>query len=104
MVTPTHRSTKIKSYLSNGAAKRLHLECFPGYAPELNQSELVRSCPKVGDLANISSDTLPDFTNLPHQAKRRLHHRPDLVKSFIQNVNYHFSYLQRSVIEKRFPK
>ena len=36
---PIHRSQVVKEYLSHGAAQRIHLEQFPGYAPELNPAE-----------------------------------------------------------------
>jgi len=36
---PIHRGQPIKDYLACGAAKRLHLEQLPGYAPELNPVE-----------------------------------------------------------------
>jgi transposase len=36
---PIHRAKVIKEFLANGAAKRLHLERLPGYAPELNPQE-----------------------------------------------------------------
>src|SRR5712691_2983624 len=34
--SPIHRSQEIKAFLKAGAAKRLHLEQLPGYAPDLN--------------------------------------------------------------------
>ena len=86
--SPTHRSKKIKAYLSNGAAKRLHLERFPGYAPDLNPTEWVWSYLKVTELANVACNTLPELARLLHQAKQRLQHRPNLIKSFIQHVGY----------------
>ncbi len=33
------RAQAIKAFLSRGAAKRIHLERLPGYAPELNPQE-----------------------------------------------------------------
>ena len=36
---PIHRGQAIKAFLRKGAAKRLHLEQLPGYAPELNPAE-----------------------------------------------------------------
>ena len=36
---PIHRSKLVKSYLAEGAARRIHLERLPGYAPELNPDE-----------------------------------------------------------------
>lgn len=86
--SPTHRSKMIKAYLSNGAAKCLHLERFPGYAPELNPTEWVWSYMKVVDLANVACDTLPELATYLHQSKRRLQHRPDLIQSFIQFAGY----------------
>lgn len=86
--SPTHRSKKIKAYLSNGAAKRIHLERFPGYAPELNPTEWVWSYIKVSLLANVACDTLPEVEVLLQKAKRTLKRKPDLIKSFIQHVGY----------------
>ena len=40
---PAHRGQTVKQMLSDGAAKRLHLECLPGYAPDLNPDEGVLS-------------------------------------------------------------
>jgi hypothetical protein len=37
--SPIHRGHEIKDFLSRGAAKRLHLEQLPGYAPDLNPDE-----------------------------------------------------------------
>lgn len=86
--SPTHRSKKIKAYLSNGAAKRIHVERFPGYAPELNPTEWVWSYIKVRLLANVACDTLSDVDALLQKAKRTLKRKPDLIKSFIHHVGY----------------
>jgi transposase len=37
--SPIHRGQEIKDFLARGAAKRLHLEHLPGYAPDLNPDE-----------------------------------------------------------------
>jgi transposase len=37
--SPIHRAHEIKDFLKRGAAKRLHLEQLPGYAPDLNPDE-----------------------------------------------------------------
>jgi hypothetical protein len=37
--SPLHRGQEIKDFLKRGAAKRLHLERLPGYAPDLNPDE-----------------------------------------------------------------
>ena len=37
--SPIHRGQAVKDFLKRGAAKRLHLEQLPGYAPDLNPDE-----------------------------------------------------------------
>jgi transposase len=37
--SPIHRAHQIKDFLKRGAAKPLHLEQLPGYAPDLNPDE-----------------------------------------------------------------
>jgi hypothetical protein len=37
--SPIHRGQPVKDFLRAGAARRLHLEQVPGYAPELNPAE-----------------------------------------------------------------
>ena len=36
---PIHRGKAVQAFLAEGAAKRLHLERLPGYAPDLNPDE-----------------------------------------------------------------
>lgn len=86
--SPTHRSKSLKAYLAEGAGKHIHLERFPGYAPELNPTEWIWSYLKVGELANMACDTLPELRSLLENAKQRLQRKPNLIKSFIQHVGY----------------
>ncbi len=37
--SPIHRAMEVKAYLTDGAAKRIHLECLPSCAPNLNPDE-----------------------------------------------------------------
>ena len=45
--SPIHRAKAIKEFLAARAAKRLHLERLPGYAPELNPQEACGTCSNV---------------------------------------------------------
>jgi hypothetical protein len=54
---PTHRSKVLRAYLAAEAAKRIHLEQLPGYAPELNPIEWVWSYPKIADPADVAGDS-----------------------------------------------
>jgi transposase len=85
---PTHRSQAIRDYLATGATRRLHLERFPGYAPELNPTEWVWSYLKVADLANIACDHLSELDAHLHKAKKRLQRKPNLIQAFIHGAGY----------------
>lgn len=37
--SPIHRSKEVKMFLANGAAKQIHLERLPAYAPDLNPDD-----------------------------------------------------------------
>ncbi len=50
---PIHRSRVIKDFLREGAAKRVHLERLPGYAPDLNPDEGIWNYLKRVELANV---------------------------------------------------
>jgi hypothetical protein len=49
---PIHHCQPVKDFLAAGAAKRLHLERLPGYAPELNADEGVWNLLKRKELKN----------------------------------------------------
>jgi len=85
---PTHRSKIVKAYLANGAARRIHLEQLPGYAPDLNPTEWVWSYLKLADLPNIACDHLPDLEVLIKNSKRRMQRRPELIQAFIRDAGY----------------
>lgn len=86
--SPTHRSKVIKAYLSAGAAKRIHLEQLPGYAPELNPTEWVWSYLKIVDLPNIACDFLSELDAFIRRAKKRLQRKPELIQAFILDAGY----------------
>jgi transposase len=52
---PIHRSQAVKDYLAHGAAARIHLEQFPGYAPELNPDEGIWNYLKRVELTEVPS-------------------------------------------------
>jgi len=49
---PIHRGLAVKDFLRRGAAKRLHLEQLPGYAPDLNPDEGIWTYLKRVELGN----------------------------------------------------
>jgi transposase len=72
---PIHRAKIIKAFLAQGAAKRLHLERLPGYAPELNPQEEVWNLLKRRELKNVCCQSLSHLRGALLLAKARLRHR-----------------------------
>lgn len=61
---------------------RLHLEWFPGYAPELNPAEWVWAHFKA-ELANGHPDTLEELMVTLGRITKKVANRPGLIRSFI---------------------
>src|SRR5919204_4071402 len=59
--SPIHRAQLVKSFLAQGAAKRLHLEALPTYAPELNPAEGLWHTLKRVELRNVITHSLPEL-------------------------------------------
>jgi transposase len=81
--SPIHRAKAIKAFLAAGAAKRLHLECLPGYAPELNPQEGVWNLLKRRELKNLCCQTLSHLQQEVVFAKERLRHRKEALQSCV---------------------
>lgn len=75
-----HRAQAIKDFLSRGAAKRIHLERLPGYAPELNPQEGVWNLLKRRELKNVCCRDLPHVATELRLAKERLRHRRTVLR------------------------
>lgn len=80
---PIHRAKAIKEFLAAGAAKRLHLERLPGYAPELNPQEGVWNLLKRRELKNLCCQQLSDLRQALVRAKERLRHRRTILQSCV---------------------
>ena len=88
---PIHRSKEFKPIYPRGAARRIHLERLPGYAPDLNPKEWIWGYMKRVDLANVACDQLAELDKLIHSSKRRLQRNRPLVASFVRNAGYQFT-------------
>lgn len=78
--SPIHRAQAIKDFLKRKAAKRLHLERLPGYAPELNPQEGIWNLLKRRELKNVCCQDVPEVANQLRRAKERLRHRRAVLK------------------------
>jgi transposase len=73
--SPIHRGQEITAFLAQGAAKRIHLERLPGYAPDLNPQEGIWNLLKRRELKNVCCRDLADLALQIQRAKARLRHR-----------------------------
>lgn len=81
-----HRNEEVKSFLSDGAAKQIHLERLPAYAPELNPDEGVWKHLKQVELRNTCCFDLKDLPHKLSLAVLRLRRRPVLIQSFFDHA------------------
>lgn len=86
---PIHRSKSLRAYLAEGAGKRIHLERFPGYAPELNPAEGVWQYLKHVELRNCCYADMPALKRGITDAIHRMQKNPELVKACFRQVGYY---------------
>jgi len=77
--SPIHRGQAVKAFLARGAAKRIHLERLPGYAPDLNPEEGFWNLLKRRELKNVCCRDLADLALEVHRAKARRRHRREAI-------------------------
>ena len=80
---PAHRSQPVKAFLQDGAAKRLHLEQLPAYAPDLNPDEGVWNYLKYVEMRNLCCHDLPELRLELRKALARLRHKVHVIQSFV---------------------
>jgi transposase len=77
---PIHRSHVIQEFLTNGAARRIHLERLPAYAPELNPGEGLWQQLKGVELRNLCCFNIPHLRGELRDAVKRVRRKPHLIK------------------------
>ena len=83
-----HHRQPVKDCLAAGAAKRLHLERLPAYAPDLNPDEGVWSLLKRGELKNRCCHDLAELRWELGLASRRLRRRPQALTACFRQCGY----------------
>jgi len=86
--SPIHKGQPIKDFLTRGAAKRLHLERLPGYAPDLNPEEGIWNYLKRVELANVCCRDLADLRIHVIHARERLRHKRDVIRACSRQCGY----------------
>lgn len=80
--SPIHRSAEVKEFLSEGAARKIHLEPLPFYAPDLNLVEWMWHHLKDVELPNLACLDLEQLHMEFHLALGRVRQRHRLLESF----------------------
>lgn len=80
--SPIHRNAEVRDFLTNGAAKNIHLERLPAYAPDLNPDEGTWRHLKYVELANVCCSNLLDLHSQVRLAVSRLRRKPHIIQSF----------------------
>ena len=85
--SPIHRGHSMREFLENGAAKYIHLEALPPYAPDLNPDEGVWRYTKCVYLRNVCSQNLQELHHHVRSAFERLRYRTHLIRSFFAEAD-----------------
>jgi transposase len=72
-----------------GAAKRLHLERLPGYAPELNPNEGIWHYLKRVEVGNCCCPDLAALALAVRRAKECLRHKRVAILACLRQASYH---------------
>jgi transposase len=79
----------VKEYLSSGAARCIHLEQLPGYAPELNPAEGIWNYLKRVELKNRCCQSLSHLYYELTKAKERLRHKTRVILGCIKQPGFY---------------
>lgn len=85
---PIHRSKVVKAYLAGDGKGKVHLERFPGYAPELNPDEGIWRHLKYVELRNVCCQSTTELKAEIRSATRRLRRRRDIVLACIRQPGF----------------
>ena len=85
---PIHRGQPVKDFLRRGAARRLHLEQLPGYAPELNPDEGIWNYLKRVEFGNRCCHDLSELAVALRHAKERLRHKRAVIQACFRQAGY----------------
>jgi transposase len=86
---PIHRGQPIQEFLRHSAAKRLHVEQLPSYAPDLNPEEGIWNYLKRVEMGNYCCCDLTELAVALRRAKERLRHKRLVIRGCITQAGYH---------------
>jgi transposase len=86
-----HKSQEVKDFLNTEEGKRLWVAQIPPYSPEFNPDELVWANLKRVQIPNRVAKNVKELRNIAHQGMLNIQESVNLVKSFFNKKNFHFT-------------
>lgn len=83
---PIHRSRVVQQFLRDEAKGRIHLERFPGYAPELDPEEGIWRYLKHVELRNVCCVDLAETRRALRASCQRLRQKPHIIRACIKHT------------------
>ncbi len=83
-----HTGRAVKDYLAAGAARYLHLERLPAYAPELNPDEGVWNYLKRNELGNVCCANLKALAGFVRRGFTKMRRKPYALQGCLAQVGY----------------
>ncbi len=80
--SPIHRGPAVREFLASGAAKRIHLERLPPYAPDLNPAEGIWNQLKYTEMRNLCCRDLGNLHSELSMAFERLRSKRHIINGF----------------------
>jgi len=84
---PAQHGQAVKDFLRRGAAKRIHFEPLPPYAPDLNPAEGIWQYLKQVEMKNLCCHNLLELRRELRQAIARLRHKIAIIRSCMARVH-----------------
>lgn len=86
-----HKSQEVKDFLNTDLGKMLWVSNTPPYSPEFNPDELVWANLKRVQIPNRFAKTVKELKEIAHDGMTKIKNSVELVKSFFNNENFHFT-------------
>lgn len=88
-----HKSQEVKAFLNTDLGQMLWVANTPPYSPEFNPDELVWANLKRVQIPNRVAQNVKDLKNIAHAGMIKIQNSIELVKSFFNKENFHFTNL-----------
>jgi len=85
---PIQRGQPLKDFVARGAAKRIHLEQLPGYAPDLNPVAGIGNDLQCRELGTVCCRDVTELATALRRAKERLRHKRRVIRGCIAEWGY----------------